>query len=1649
MELYADALAEMGLYIVDRNQTLDERLDEVGGSARMMRGTLPGIRTIDQTSLEVQAPLAFLISTGARRAAFGRLELRATPDGPISIVDPRDGTEVLTILDALIEEQPATQRLRLTGEVVLAPDAATVLDRPDLTYVAVGRIRIDGPADVSIQVSYDGVERSAANIDRAANASESASTTEPARNDRDGNGSVAAIGPDVIVGSLPSVMKFYASGGRAAFAVGTTSCNIGDQNLKWHADTNEHPVIAQNLYRLYDGRFEQIGMSWLKHGFYALSGSVCFPDCRGTDGTELGVHCSDPYSASLNGTQINLGPRWQVNASTGEFPYPPANPPITDLFARRLIVDTDDLDPFLFEGAEYFVEGHYVTADDAQAGNGNNNASHRRVTVSGRDSGVELVVAESTRRYQPAIFAWRNADPDVLISNVDIPGDGRVIVASRAYDSGGYWRYEYAIQNLSSDRAIRELRVPIDPSFPANLPGFRDIEYHSGEWQGSTDWTVNISPVSVRWTGPGAGTSLSANALRWGTLYNFWFQSKIAPQTSMAELSLFKPGKPDTVTAAVVGPITNSSDCNGNEQADSVDIAEGISNDCNENDIPDECESSGPMTVQVGSGFADVVDIASNPDDSAELYVASRAGRIDRVVGGAPLANPLLDIGGNLGDPIDAGLMGFALHPNFDQSGRFFVYYLTSGQSVSVVEFVWDPVTETSTAGTTVWSGVIDDRSEVGGHLAFGPDGMLYVTASVPTAGNDPGNLAQDTSSLFGKILRFDVDAPPDFIPIDNPFVDTALPLDEIWGSGLRRGEHFSFDAMTGELYLTDSGAFAEDEINIDPSGAGGRNYGWRCTEGLTCTGLGGCTCGGPSLRAPSYAYERAPDECGIVGGFVYRGCQIPGLSGWYLFADRCSGRIYGLSVKGGAIIEQREWTGTLTPQFGSIGPIAAFGADADGELYIASTSGGLFQIVPNPAMCGNGITEFGEECDDGNANFLDGCDPDCLLEPGEAHNSCDAPLAVVEGAIEFTTVPATTDGGPEPAACGTSAAAIEKDLWFSYSPSCTGTATISTCGSPYDSRIAAYDVASCPDDDSAFACSDNDCGDQSLLSLPVTACSPLLLRVGGAPGSSGAGVLTIACDPDPITSDCNGNAIDDAVDLLCGGSTDGNSNSIPDECETAGDRVVGGRLYDNWWTELELEAPAVDHPLWASRPDQVSNLATGAETWRCVQCHGWDYAGASGQFASGPSATGFPGILGTTRSAEDLAALLRDPPDLSDPQAPFYGHDYGQVLSELDINNLVAFSLSGAIDTSGFIDPGSGTMLGNTSLGASVFSSATSPSCRTCHGSDGSAINFGAPTEPVFLGTILNDAPWEALHRIRFSLPAGPMPSLLAGGRSDAEAAAVAAYIQSFLPVECTDASHCDDGIACTVESCGGDGLCVFTPSDALCEDDGVFCNGSETCDAELGCVSEGTRCLGDCDEVNGCGCPLLDVEAVGGRYLQLTIPPEAAEVPMRISVAPMCSETARGYLARFDSDTGAFVAGSPGETGLVMTGAEWGTNLLAVGTNIIPGSQYAVRADCGVVPGDVVSADATASTWRFGDSVSSTLGGRTPGPDGVVDLADILAPIDRFLAAPGAPPLTAVDWYGCLPSGQVDILDVLAAVDGFLGKDYATASLCPVPCQ
>lgn len=485
---------------------------------------------------------------GERRFAIGGLVLELEePEGWTvysTIGFPGEKLSVFQLPTVLVDAQPLAGRLRIDAELAIHPDWAFELGHPEWSGTVIGVLRLEG--------ALRGPED-----EERARATGTALPPLPL---------AATVGPDVIVGDLQDTNSYGTGnfGSISAFSLGTVSCNVGDEPVSWYSNTNQHPVIAQNLYRLKEGRFEQIGMSWLKHGFLAVTGNNCLLGCTPPPGggNQLGVGCSDPYSASLNGQQSNLGPRSHVNAHTGHFPYPFSAPSYELIIGRRLQVLNVDIDPALNAGALYFAEGHYVTPDDAAAGNQNNNASYRRATIAPDGTGYSLGLTGIIRRRRAALRAWREYDSTVFETDIQVPDDGLFILGAKVTDLGnGFWHYEYALQNLNSDRAGGLFRVPVDPGATVINIGFRAPFYHSGEPYDGSDWAGGVAGDAVIWSTGSFISNPNANALRWSTTYNFRFDADVPPSTLPVTIELFKPGTPTEVTGLSYAPATPPPAC--------------------------------------------------------------------------------------------------------------------------------------------------------------------------------------------------------------------------------------------------------------------------------------------------------------------------------------------------------------------------------------------------------------------------------------------------------------------------------------------------------------------------------------------------------------------------------------------------------------------------------------------------------------------------------------------------------------------------------------------------------------------------------------------------------------------------------------------------------------------------------------------------------------------------------------------------------------------------------------------------------------------------------------------------------------------------------------------------------------------------------
>lgn len=346
----------------------------------------------------------------------------------------------------------------------------------------------------------------------------------------------------------------------------------------------------------------------------------------------------------------------------------------------------------------------------------------------------------------------------------------------------------------------------------------------------------------------------------------------------------------------------------------------------------------------LAGGLAAPVGVEHAGDGSSRLFVVQQGGQIRIFRGGQLAAAPFLDIAGKVVCCGERGLLGLAFHPDYVINGIFFVNYTRSPDGATVIaryqRSAVDP--DRAEAGSEMVLLTIPQpfANHNGGQIRFGPDGFLYIGMGDGGSGNDPSNRGQDLGTLLGKMLRIDVDSGlPYGIPTDNPFVDDANPatLGEIWSYGLRNPWRFSFDRLTGDMFIGDVGQNAWEEIDFEPRGVSGRNYGWRVMEGAHCTGLSPATpCPTPDFTLPiiEYSHGLPAQSRSVTGGFRYRGKAIPELYGRYLYADIVTGQIWAAEQGAGGA-----WTST--PLLVAPFAITTFGEDEAGELYVSDYGGG------------------------------------------------------------------------------------------------------------------------------------------------------------------------------------------------------------------------------------------------------------------------------------------------------------------------------------------------------------------------------------------------------------------------------------------------------------------------------------------------------------------------------------------------------------------------------------------------------------------------------------------------------------------------------------------------------------------------------------
>ena len=372
----------------------------------------------------------------------------------------------------------------------------------------------------------------------------------------------------------------------------------------------------------------------------------------------------------------------------------------------------------------------------------------------------------------------------------------------------------------------------------------------------------------------------------------------------------------------------------------------------------------------VATGFNLPVYVTHAGDQ--RLFVVEKRGTIQIINADGSIRNQFfLDIRNQVVNQVERGLLGLAFHPEYDSNGYFYVNYtkVSEGETITVISRFERNSTNPNIANSNSELVLLEYtqpfNNHNGGHVTFGPDGLLYIASGDGGSAGDPQENSQNINNLLGKILRLDVDQPAPYIPANNPFVNKP-GADEIWAYGLRNPWRFSFDSQTNELWIADVGQNDFEEINKTSGTIAGQNYGWDCFEGDTKYTSSGDNTACPddlnTLVYPVSTYSHATSAKSVTGGYVYRGSDHPGLQGLYIFGDYLRNQIGVLESQNPS--NNIAWTNT------SIGGLASFGLDVDNELYAVGIGDGTiykiidgntvlstnnaqktdFKIIPNPA---------------------------------------------------------------------------------------------------------------------------------------------------------------------------------------------------------------------------------------------------------------------------------------------------------------------------------------------------------------------------------------------------------------------------------------------------------------------------------------------------------------------------------------------------------------------------------------------------------------------------------------------------------------------------------------------------------------------------
>jgi glucose/arabinose dehydrogenase len=338
----------------------------------------------------------------------------------------------------------------------------------------------------------------------------------------------------------------------------------------------------------------------------------------------------------------------------------------------------------------------------------------------------------------------------------------------------------------------------------------------------------------------------------------------------------------------------------------------------------------------VANGLTNLVSVTHAGD--SRLFITLQGGLVMIHDGTRVLSEPFLDLRNLVTSDGERGLLSIAFHPGYAQNGLFYVNYTDLRGDTVVARYSvspFDPNRANPSSAVPILFIEQPFANHNGGQLQFGPDGYLYIGMGDGGSGGDPGNRAQNGSELLGKMLRIDVDsASPYAVPPSNPFVGTPGVRPEIWSYGLRNPWRFSFDRVTGDLWIADVGQGTWEEVDFQPvTSIGGENYGWRRMEGTHCFNPS-TNCNTGNLVLPVIEYNHGVG-CSVTGGYVYRGTRSPRLVGQYIYGDFCSGRIFGATRNASGVVTTQQ---LLDVSFN----ISTFGEDVTGEIYVGDYSNGI-----------------------------------------------------------------------------------------------------------------------------------------------------------------------------------------------------------------------------------------------------------------------------------------------------------------------------------------------------------------------------------------------------------------------------------------------------------------------------------------------------------------------------------------------------------------------------------------------------------------------------------------------------------------------------------------------------------------------------------